>query len=109
MKLSVKAALIIAVSMAIFTLNGAIFWSDDFRFLMTSAIFGALVGIIALPEFDKRCRKGAGVRNLLAGILSGAGIAVLQEMSLEWAAVTVLAGGALGYLGLRWVRHLQLP
>ena len=104
-----KCAVITFVSAVIFVLNSAVFWSSEIRFLIASAVAGAFVGIIALPEFEKRVRKGADLRNAIAGIAAGAAIAALLGMPLLWAGGVVCAGAVLGYLGLKWVRHLQLP
>lgn len=104
-----KAAIILAVAAFVFVVNGAIFWTTEVHFLFAMALFGAFVGMIALPEFDKRFRKGADWRNVISGIAAGAGIGVLQAMPPIYLAVLAVTGALLGYLGLKWVRHLVLP
>lgn len=104
-----KAVLIPLAAAAIFVINGAVFWTREGSFLLAMALFGAFVGMIALPEFDKGFRKGADRRNVAAGIVAGAGIGILQTMPLLYVAVLALGGALLGYLGLKWVRHLVLP
>ena len=104
-----KATLIVAIAAAIFLVNGAIFWTSEDRFLLAMSLFGAFVGMIALPEFDKRFRKDAERRNVAAGVVVGAGIGILQAMPLIYLVALTLGGALLGYFGLKWVRHLMLP
>lgn len=104
-----KAFLILASAAAIFLINGAIFWTTESRFLLATVLFGAFVGMIALPEFDKRFRKGADLRNVAAGVVAGAGVALLQSLPIGSTVLFALGGALLGYLGLKWVRHLVLP
>ncbi len=108
MQAFLKAVLIVAIAAAVFLVNGAIFWTSEYRFLLAMALFGAFVGMIALPEFDKRFRKGAERRNIAAGVVVGAGIGILQAMPLIYLAALTLGGALLGYFGLKWVRHLVL-
>jgi hypothetical protein len=73
------ALLIIVTAAALLAINGLFVRPGDFRLLISMTLFGVFVGILAVPEFDRRFRKSVIRRNLMAGGCTGVVISALYS------------------------------
>lgn len=83
-------------------------WCEPLQVRGGAALFIA-VALAAYLHFVDHGRDGARApHRILAGGLAGAAIAAVLRAPGEGYALGVLLGGALGYFGSHWTRHLRL-
>ena len=89
---------------------GTSHWGADnttLQVLASVVLFGAFLGVIVVTDGPKKYRKsGVGVR-VVSGVIAGVGIAIVNSLGFEAAALAALVGALLGFVGMRWAQHIQ--
>ena len=80
---------------------------DTGKFIASFACFGILFGaVLAFDPLPEEKRAGRPLWRIGLGALSGICLGLLWQWSGEGLALSSLVGGALGYAGTTWAKHI---
>lgn len=83
-------------------------WQSLALWVASFACFGLLIGGVYAfdPASDLRIKSSA-IGRIVFGLAAGALLSVLWRWPAEGAALAIVGGGFLAYLGMVWVKHVE--
>jgi peptidoglycan/LPS O-acetylase OafA/YrhL len=79
--------------------------SENWRHALSLFVFCIFAMYIVIVD-DERCPTRSHLFRIIIGVLAGLCIAAISKFSTEGYGLAVLIGGALGWFGILWAKHL---
>ncbi|MDX1491739.1 MAG: hypothetical protein R3332_10655 [Pseudohongiellaceae bacterium] len=86
-----------------------IFFFGDWARLLSVAVVGLFLGLLAAPSIEPKAFKYAWAYELSSGAMAGALIGLIFVGSGESVILGALVGGVLGYTAPYWIKHAPIP
>ena len=109
MKILLKSLIFAAAFSAAFSIVGLISNYGEWNKLRGYAIVGAVIGLLAIPEFEPKAFVHPELWQAFWGGVCALSIAVSLGSSAQAIGLATLFGAVLGLTAKLWLKHINLP